>query len=112
MKEALVKRSPLAKGLLIWWDVANDRSFPHGERYSKGTAHPDNSHIHPPWRSDCRGEGLGHSWGEYTAGRDLQRAVPNWNHETIIISAPSPHLFPWGSLGCRMIEIDGTSEAI
>ena len=89
-----MKHLPLAKGLLVWWDVANDPSFPHGEAYSKGTAHPDNSHIHLPWR------------------RDLQRAVPNWNHGTIIISAPSPHLFPWGSLGCRMIEIDGTSEAI
>ena len=107
-----MKRLQLAKGLLVWWDVATDRSFPHREGYSKRTAHPDSSHIHCPWRSDCRDEGLGHSCREYTAGRDLQRAVSNWNRGTIIISAHSPPLFPWGSLGCRMMEIDGTSEAI
>ena len=71
------------------------------------TAHPANSHVHHPCRSDCRDEGLGHPWGECTAGRDWRRAVANWNCGPII---PAP--FPWGSLGCRMMEIDGTSEAI
>lgn len=49
--------------------------------------------------------GDGRCWREYTAGRDLWRAIPNWDHGTITISALSCLLFflslclPWAVEG-------------